>query len=115
MLTKAEEAKMAAEHAAKYDALIEQCGGLEALRRLMPCDLNRVRDCLAAGDEHLNRIPLYKWDRAAGCVGDPNGDFKLSSTGPLAKRGLTLGERVCVLKQAARRLAAPNNEPKKGT
>jgi hypothetical protein len=52
------------EHEAKYDALARLLG-LDALRRLVPVPAERISAALAAGDEHLNSIPLGMWDRAA--------------------------------------------------
>lgn len=52
------------EHAAKYDALADVLG-FDALAALVPVPVERVRAALAAGDVHLNSIPLHRWDRAA--------------------------------------------------
>lgn len=59
--------------------------------------LLKVRDALAAGDHHLNTIPLGFWDlRAAGLLPSISRAFKVHGDGD------TLAGRVCVLKQAAR-------------
>lgn len=52
------------EHEAKYEALAQKLG-VEALIQLMPVGCERVKEALAAGDEHLNTIALSMWDGAA--------------------------------------------------
>ena len=123
----------AAEHAAKYSALAATLGH-DALRAILAergIGPERVRAALAAGDEHLNTLPLALWDRAA------LGDVAASRRGecPCCKRALpnpvhsadwpysalrdsarfapwrnaptlSLAERVCVLKWAAENLLA---------
>jgi hypothetical protein len=74
---------------------------------------------LANTDPHLNNIPLAEWDRAAGRIvygartcgscgtrllpSNPN-EFKMNFSTPFVPRvanGLSLAERVCVLKHVA--------------
>ena len=93
---------------AKYDALIEKHGGLRKFARLVPADMNTIREALRNGDEHLNTIPLQKWDHQAGYLGGlhGNGPTRLSFTSTWeGTSGLSLAERVCMLKRAAVRVA----------
>lgn len=129
------EARMKAEHAAKYRALLARVGP-QAIRELVEPLAARARAALDCGDEHLNGIPLHVWDRLAlgpepqrpppcpHCGHRPSVDALRSSpslgaadwpyrelratarTGPWSKApGLSLAERVCLLKYAARLLA----------
>jgi hypothetical protein len=84
------EAKMHQEHNEKYDALIEQMGGIETVAKLIPTNIATIKAALKKGDKHLNTIPLAHWDSAAN-KGFPS--------------GLSLAGRVCILKRAAVRLA----------
>ena len=94
------------EHNAKYDALIEEMGGLARVARLVPTDMNTVRFALHNGDEHLNTIPLRRWDYAAGLTGDGVRSFTMCQpAGAHFPNGLSLAERVCILKRAAVRVA----------
>lgn len=58
--------------------------------------LARCKAALAAGDEHMNTIPLGEWDARVQSLRGANAE--------LQKRGdyLTLGNGVCILKEAAR-------------
>lgn len=57
----------AREHYEKYKAKAEALG-LAELAKLVPASEERIRAALAAGDEHLNSIPMASWDKAAGIV-----------------------------------------------
>lgn len=74
------------EHIQKYEALAQRLG-LEELKTLIPVSQDKVRQALERGDKHLNKIPLWKWDVAAGAIAVP---------------GLSLGEKVCLLKHVAK-------------
>jgi len=94
------------EHERKYRALIDQMGGPDKVRTLVPVPKERIQEALAAGDEHLNTIPLFAWDVAAGRIRNQwySQDYTMyreSKLGPWPK-GLSLAERVCILKEAAR-------------
>jgi hypothetical protein len=58
-------------HTQKYDRLIAKMGGLPVVIERLKVRISRarVRECLAAGDIHLNRIALAVWDRLA--LGEP--------------------------------------------
>jgi hypothetical protein len=79
------------EHNAKYDEIIEKAGGVTSLRFSIPAPIEVIREALANGDEHLNTIPLQRWDHAAQFAWLP--------------RGLSLAEKVCTLKRVAKVLA----------
>lgn len=83
--------------------------GVPALRRIIPFSRDQVKQALADGDEHLNSLPLAAWDRAAGAIsvgygGTLAGNFRFSwdhPWEPWKASGLSLSERVCVLKHVA--------------
>jgi hypothetical protein len=52
-------------HERKYEALA-QALGLDALKALVPFSAERIRQALAAGDQHLNTLPLASWDKCHG-------------------------------------------------
>lgn len=91
-----------ASHQDYFRDVISAMGGPERIP--CPVDATRIAVALAAGDAHLNTIPLGKWDAYVGRLQRANDALK--------PRGdyLTLGTGVCILKEAARwrrELAAP--------
>ena len=76
------------EHRAKYEALARRLG-VDALLAIMPATPEQIREAYSA-DKHLTNIPLSVWDSATWAP------FTLD-----AARGLSLAERVCVLKHVA--------------
>ena len=94
-------------HEEKYERLAQRIG-VDALRRILPSSPERIRAALAAGDEHLNTITLASWDRAAGLLNPYRvhaEHCRLSFMPPWRTEvaaGLSLAERVCVLKHVAR-------------
>ena len=109
---KERENRMTQKHNEKYDALIEKMGGLDRLIRFMPVSKEEIKKALDEGDEHLNSISLYKWDKAAGRFSaspqaDEKGDYCMSFTyeHEIWPIELSLAERVCILKRAAKRWA----------
>lgn len=116
------------EHEDKYEALAQTLG-VEALRALVPASPEKIAAALACGDEHLNGISLSAWDRAAlggesltkptkcpTCGGHvapvnsywsndwPQRTLRATARSEPWKRspGLSLAERVCVLKHVAK-------------
>lgn len=84
-------------HAEYYSDIVDAIGGPSKVD--LPFSIARIKAALAAGDEHLNTLPLSMWDgRVSGLHG---------ASAALKKRGdfLSLGTGVCILKQAARMLA----------
>jgi len=109
------------EHETRMEALAAALG-FDALAKLVPFPVERIRAALEAGDEHLNTLPLARWDCAAlnrpfnfrdeqfYRFGDwPEIPLRLSASDkslPWHKRpSSSLSDRVCVLKYVARRLA----------
>jgi hypothetical protein len=78
-----------------YGEIVNTVGGPRAFA--CPFTDEQVREALAAGDEHLNTLPLKRWDSFAGIL--PPGTSRA-----LKERGdyLTLSVAVCLLKEAAR-------------
>lgn len=98
------------EHYIKYEMLATKIG-IEALKTILPCTKEQVQNAIAQNDLYLNTIPLYKWDRAAGVrsphIGPHDPQWPLNSMSfnrpwlPKVASGLSLAERVCVLKHVA--------------
>lgn len=93
-------------HEEKYEVLAQRIG-VDKLRRILPSTPERIRAALAAGDEHLNTIPLPAWDLAAGLL-NPNRVHAEACRLhfrdpwlPAVTSGLSLSERVCILKHVA--------------
>ena len=99
-----DEYKMKDEHFKKYDALAKKIG-IEKLVKLMPVSKAEMVRKLAE-DKHLNNIPLRVWDRQAGCYDSRHTrHFTMHFLDPWAPEkanGLSLAERVCVLKHVAK-------------
>uniref|UniRef100_A0A6M3LSB9 Uncharacterized protein n=1 Tax=viral metagenome TaxID=1070528 RepID=A0A6M3LSB9_9ZZZZ len=95
------------EHYDKYEALSQKIG-IEALRAIIPVTKEKIRAALENGDEHLNSISLHLWDKAAGMIPKRNycttKEFYVSWESPFTSgvaNGLSLAERVCILKHVA--------------
>ena len=104
------EEKMRTEHYEKYEKLAQHIG-VYGLCNLVKPYRKEIKQALENGDEHLNSIMLSRWDRLAGAKprylssSTVRGDFILSWEYPWipAKvNGLSLAERVCVLKHVAK-------------
>lgn len=98
-------ARQTKEHFDKYEALAQKIG-IERLIPLVPATPSQIRAALET-DFHLNNIPILRWDRAAGASQAETGRFfGKDRTSPvpdaLRRHGLSLAERVCVLKHVAR-------------
>jgi hypothetical protein len=115
--------KQKREHYEKYEALAQRIGidKLVAVLEAMPLSPATVQRALDSGDEHLNSIPLRKWDEAVGywepswvrpkmeacpCCGhktpvgfDERAFVRLK---PFQDGPHSASERVCVLKHVAR-------------
>lgn len=103
-----EEKSTMTEHEKKYDKIAQRIG-IEALKKCLPFSAKSVKRALEAGDEHLNTIPLPLWDKAAGNRPSSyplhKGGIFLSWDEPWTKdkaRGLSLAERVYILKHVAK-------------
>lgn len=53
------------EHFDKYDALAAEIG-IARIIEAIPFSADSVRRALDSGDQHLNSLPLRKWDQAVG-------------------------------------------------
>lgn len=82
---------MSKEHYDKYEMLCNKYGVKWRSPILVDSvdELKRLYD----EDQHLNNIPLKRWDKLANC-------FLLNNK----RTGLSLAEAVCMQKHAARRL-----------
>lgn len=64
------DARMKREHREKYAALALKIDVADLVRPLLP----RVKAAIAAGDEHLNTIPLGRWEQLAGYISGLTGN-----------------------------------------
>lgn len=80
------------EHFQKYEALYKAKGKPHFN---VPATREEIQAALAAGDEHLNTIPIKDWDLYAHRVG-------WTSKGEDGKLYKSLAEQVCLLKHYAR-------------
>lgn len=103
---KERENRMTQKHNEKYDTLIEQIGGLDKIIPFLPVSREEIKKALEEGDEHLNSISLNKWDYASGRRSMKADDYFLLYTyeHEIWPTNLSLAERVCILKRAAKRL-----------
>jgi hypothetical protein len=90
-----------------YGQLVELLGE-ESLRAMLPLQTSPEKwRALLAEDEHLNNVPLHRWDACHELVlylvRRVDTDARVAITG---SKGWSLSDSVCVLKTAARRYAA---------
>ena len=96
------------EHRAIYQRAVERFGGLKAIKPLIPFGLEEIKKALENGDEHLNTLPISKWDSASGfyCRGaNCIPQFGANIWRLYRERGVTsvsCSQGVCLLKEAAR-------------
>lgn len=107
-------------HYRKYDQILHQLG-YDAVCKLIPASEFEVATAIEQGDHALNTIALPRWDRAAGYHAQEMSDderaehkmpFSVAIPDVLRNRiqrspdatptHLSLGERVCLLKHAAK-------------
>ena len=124
------ERKMKKEHWEKYEALAQRIGIQELRAQVLQFFTREAIDhALARGDEHLNTLMLTQWDRAAGdsrpdnilgrgpkcshcgqrmpgrpdaVLGPPYSLTFDGVWGRVKPMGLSLADRVCILKHVAR-------------
>lgn len=94
------------EHRELYSRIIELLGGLDVVKMFIPFSLIQIREALQK-DEHLNNLPMDKWDRASGfhCKGSHCTFIGGGITRLYGKAKITAfsnAEGVCILKEAAR-------------
>jgi hypothetical protein len=83
---------MSNSHFDKYETLFK---AKPEVVNYIPFTKEQVKQALNNGDDHLNTLPLAKWDMAANRVGWTRKD-------EFGKCYKTLAEQVCLLKHAAR-------------
>ena len=93
-----------------YRRAITRFGGLKAIKPLIPFSLEKIKEALAKGDEHLNTLDIRQWDSAAGfyvkgsdCEIMPSPIWNLYRQNHVTSASCSQG--VCLLKEAARWLA----------
>ncbi len=102
-------------HEEVYDRIIDYLGGLYAVAPYIPFEIKAIRKALKT-DKHLNNLDLQKWDYAAGfTVKGPHVTPTFSGLWDLYRaHGIntaSASDGVCILKHAARRIAAlPDDE-----
>lgn len=92
-------------HKEKYALIIEKLGGLDAIIPYIPFRLEEIKEALLT-DEHLNNLPMKKWDYASGFI-DHGARVTLIGTGIVGlyrKHGInafSLSDGVSLLKNAS--------------
>lgn len=94
MITRSDYMNGKATHDQYYADIVKAIGGPDNIQ--LPFSVERIREALSLGDEHLNSLPLINWDA-----------FVPSLTGASSackERGdrLSLATGVCILKCAAK-------------
>lgn len=109
---------MSQAHFDKYEEMARSIG-IERLIEAIPFRADSVRHALDTGDEHLNTLPLSKWDNAVGFQQYEMGHTEpcpccktqrrvkwtarqFCGMAPFEGGPHTASERVCVLKHVAR-------------
>jgi hypothetical protein len=94
-----------APHHEKYRFLINLLG-YENVKECIPYSIERIKEALKT-DEHMNNLPLSKWDRAAGFRTSAGKCVLIGS--PLVTlyrqhgiNGFSVCNGVCILKECAR-------------
>lgn len=102
MLDPTIERRMRQEHYDKYEALTQNLG-LHNLIGLVPATAKQISAALESGDQHLNSIPLPRWDKAVGYSAFPNNrDMRYRWPEVFRPTTLSVAERVSLLKHVAR-------------
>lgn len=99
------------EHFEKYDALAKSLGVNTLFRMVLyiaPAD--KLAEAIAAGDYHLNTIPLAKWDSCHQFVSSLYRHSTVREPG-----GWSMANSVCVLKHVARHYVVPQYIEEKGS
>ena len=81
--------KASFEHYEKYEKMFKMKG-----MQYVPFSKEEIETALKNGDEHLNTLPLIKWDMAAVHVG-------YTRIGENGKKYFSLADQVCLLKHIA--------------
>lgn len=101
-------------HEEVYDRAVNYLGGLAAVAPYIPFSVAEIRKALKT-DKHLNNLALSRWDGMAGFItnkGDTiptyDGLWNLYRTHGITTASVYTG--VCILKHAARRIAALSDD-----
>lgn len=81
-----------------YERAVD-CVGLEDIAKFIPVPIGKVKEAMQE-DPHLNNISLAIWDNAYPAISFLYGLYGIS---------VTLSQSVCILKEAAKRLAIENS------
>ena len=108
------------EHNEFYERVIDFLGGLDAVKKYVPFDVETLRKAYKQ-DKHFNNLSLSVWDHAAGYYFTHQRAYRTS--GPSLcdlyhKCDITcasVSEGVCILKTAARMLVKQTEEENKKT
>jgi hypothetical protein len=95
-------------HRAKWQRVVNALG-YEDVKKCIPYTLEQIKKALPK-DEHMNNLPIKKWDNASGVwVNNMSGAHSILYGAPLLalyrKAGVTSfsqSDGVCILKEAAR-------------
>ena len=93
-----------------YTRAINLFGGLDAVIPYIPFTLEQIKQALET-DEHLNNLPMARWDSASGFTSGRQGNVVFIGGGVwrlYSKAGINAASNsqgVCLLKEAARQWA----------
>lgn len=102
-------------HSEIYTRAINFLGGLEAVKPFIPFGREVIKEALKT-DEHLNNLPMERWDLASGFRSGRQGTMIFVGRGIwylYHKAGITAAscsDGVCILKEAARQWATQQND-----
>ena len=93
-------------HKEKYENVVRDIG-YDAVKRCIPFSREQIKKALENGDEHLNSLPISKWDTASGfrCSGANCTLIRSELTNLYMNIGInafSCAQGVCILKEAAR-------------
>lgn len=92
-------------HSEKYQAIVNALG-YEAIKECIPFTLDQIKEAIKT-DEHLNNLPLKKWDLASGFIMD-GANCKLVGSKltdlyrKIGVNSFSNSDGVCILKECAR-------------
>lgn len=94
------------DHRGYYSSVVRGLG-YEDVKKCIPFTLEQIKNALAKGDEHLNTLPIKKWDNASGIVCTDYRSYWISTplTNLYKRNGINCAsqaEGVCILKECAK-------------
>ncbi len=93
-----------------YTRAINLFGGLDSVIPYIPFSRSQIKEALQT-DEHLNNLPMDRWDKASGFMSGRQGSMTFIGGGVwnlYRKAGIhaaSCAQGVCLLKEAARQWA----------